>query len=261
MVQLSAEVDQWKRLEVYRQRYAIEDRLAPVASLEKSIGRRRMRSAALTRRFEELRELLMEVRSELAAVEAEIEGSRQTGALLIEEILDQVQIEVGEGWSPTPVLGYRVWQIANDKVTGNQVHWDSSTLESMCLREIPGEDLPHPVHRCGPPACGIYAVKDLEMFPSGVARGEIHDTVVGVVAMHGKVVEHEDGYRAQCATAVAVSANDGKRRLMTTDPLEIESLFKDPLAALAQADRMGEGGENPTKAFLEIFVEKENTWT
>ncbi len=260
MPRVGARVDQWKRLEIYRQRYEIEDRIAPLASLEKSITRRRMRSTALKRRLAELREMLADVRSELAAVDAEIEGSVRTGALLIEELLDQIQLEMGEGWSPAPVLGYRVWRIESHKVMGNQVHWDSPSLESRCLREIPGEDLPHPVSRCGPPACGIYAVKDLDVFPSDVARGQIHNTVVGVVALRGKVIEHEEGYRSQRATAVAVSANDGRHRLMTTDPGEIESLFSDPLDACARADRLGRAGESPTRAFLESAIAEERTW-
>jgi hypothetical protein len=261
MFRVGAEVDQWQRLETYRQRYQIEDRLASVASLEKSIRRRRMRSAGLDRRLGDLQEQIAAVRSELAAVESEIEGSRQAGALLIEEILDQVQIDMGEAWSPTPVLGYRVWRIEDDRVMGNQVHWESPTLSSRCLREVPGEDLPHAVERCGPPACGIYAVKSLDMFPPGVAQGVIHNSVVGMVAMHGKVVEHEEGYRSQRAMAVALSANDGVRRLITADPGEIDRFFSEPVGTMAQAPPKGSTDDIRTREFLASVHTKEEEWT
>ena len=260
MPRVGAEVDQWERLETYRQRYPMDDRIAQVLSLEKSMSRRRARAAALTRRLDDLQTQLAEVRSELRAVDAEIEGSRSTGALLIEEIIEEVRTEMGEAWSPTPVMGFRVWSIKDNRVMGNQIHWPTPTLESRCLREIPGEDLPHPVSRCGPPACGIYAVKDLGSFAPGVARGVIHHSVVGIVAMCGKVVEHEAGYRAQKATAIAISANDGEHRLMTTDPGAIEDLFSDPARTLAGAESSGPAEDNPTREFLESTYMKEEEW-
>lgn len=259
MPRVGDEVDQWKRLDLYRQRYLIEDRLGPLLSLEKSINRRRVRSASLARRLDELESQIAEVRTELRAVDSEIEGSRATGALLIEDIIDRVQIEMGEAWSPAPVRGFRVWRIEANRVMGSQTHWPSPTLMSECLREIPGEDLPHPVSRCGPPACGIYAVKGLDIFPDDVARGEIHRSVVGVVAMSGKVVEHEDGYRAASATTIAVSANDGRHQLLTTDTRVIEALFDDPAETLANSEVMGSRNET-TRGFLESVQSKESKW-
>lgn len=253
--------DQWRRLDVYRQRYRIDDRLEPLTALEQSMRRRRVRSAALSRRLQELETMVAEARHELSAVASEIEGTRRAGALLIEDVLDQVQAEMGEAWSPRPVHGYRVWRIEDNAVMGNQVHWESPALESKCLREIPGEDLPHSVDRCGPPACGIYAVKDLEMFPPEVSRGAIHHSVVGVVAMSGKVIEHESGYRSQRATAVAVSVNDGRRRLMTDEAEIIESLFADPHEVMADATPAQRDEESPTREFLASIRERQEQWT
>ena len=261
MPRVGVEVDQWERLETYRQRYPIDDRLGQVLSLEKSINRRKARAAALIRRNADLQKELATVQRELRAVDAEIVGSRDAGALLIEEIVDAVRIEMGEAWSPTPVKGFRVWSIKDNTIMGNQVDWPTPTLESRCLREIPGEDLPHSVARCGPPACGIYAVKDLDKFAPGVAGGVIHHSVVGIVAMHGKVVEHEEGYRSQKATAIAVSANDGEHRLITTDPATIEELFSDPAGALAGSDALGPTEQNPTRDFLVSAYQKEDKWT
>lgn len=260
MPPVGGDVDQWERLRLYRQRYPIDDRLEQVHSLEKSIARRMARAAALSRRRADLIKQLAEVRHEMRSVDAEIAGSRDAGALLIEEIIDGVRTEKGEAWSPTPIKGFRVWSIKDNTIMGNQVDWPTPTLESKCLREIPGDDLPHSVARCGPPACGIYAVKDLDLFTAGVAGGVIHHSVVGIVAMHGKVVEHEEGYRSQRATAIAVSGNDGERRLVTTDPGAIAELFSDPAGALAGADPMGPGEQNPTRDFLVSAYQQEDRW-
>ena len=255
------QADQWRRLDVYRQRYRIDDRLEPLTALEQSMRRRQVRSAALSRRLEDLEKMVGEVRSELSAIASEIDGTRRAGALLIEEVLDQVQADMGEAWSPGPVLGYRVWRIEDNAIMGNQVHWESPTLESKCLREIPGDDLPHAVDRCGPPACGIYAVKDLAMFPSEVSRGAIHHSVVGLVAMSGKVVEHEAGYRSQRATAVAVSVNDGRDRLLTDEPEIIEWLFADPGAAMTRAVPARNDEQPPTTEYLAMIRERQEQWT
>lgn len=261
MSRVGAEVDQWKRLETYRQRYPMETRLDQVVSLERSLKRRQARATLLHRRLDELNEQTTDVLEELRAIEGEIDGSRATGALLIEQIIDEVRTEMGEGWSPTPVRGFRVWSIQKNRVMGNQVHWETPTLEGRCLREIPGEDLPHPVSRCGPPACGIYAVKSLELFAPGVAAGVIHNSVVGVIAMRGKVIEHENGYRAQKATAIALSANDGAQRLTTDDPGAIEDFFANPTGVLSDCEPLGPPEHNPAREFLESAHSKEDIWT
>ena len=261
MFRAGESVDQWQRLEVYRQRYSIEGRLDPVISLERSLNRRRMRSAALARRLADLEKQLVQVRTELTAVESEIDKSKAAGALLLEEILDEVQRDMGEAWSPTPVIGFRVWRIEDNQVKGNQLPWLTPRMVSRCLREIPGEDLPHPVDRCGPPACGIYAVKTLAVFPSDVASGEIRRSVVGLVAMSGKVIEHDEGYRAYSANAIALSANDGARRLLTADRDLVEKLFENPERTLADAPPIEGPETNETREFLESLRAKEDAWT
>ena len=45
----SPDQDPWRRLETYRQRYQIEDRLGSIQSLERSVARRQLRLAALNR--------------------------------------------------------------------------------------------------------------------------------------------------------------------------------------------------------------------
>lgn len=256
-----SDTDQWARLGIYRQRYPIADRLEPLEALERSMKRRRVRAAALVKRLEQLEKMVAEARDELGAIDNEIEGARRVGALFIEELLDEIQSEMEEAWSPTPVHGFRVWRFEDNRILGNRVHWTSPTLEARCLRDIPGEDLPHPIDVCGPPACGIYAVKDLEFFPSEVARGDIHESVIGVVAMYGKVIEHEGGYRARKATVVAVSANDGRRRLLTDDARVIDELFADPERAMVGNGRLLDDTTDTTTDFLKSIRAKEQLWT
>jgi hypothetical protein len=256
----TAESDHWQRLEIYRQRYDIEGLIEGLPDLAISLQRRQMRRDALTRRRIDLEEQLAQVGAEVAAIDRELEGTRATWDLLVDEMIDRVRETHREGWSPQPVRGYRVWSIADNKVKGNQVQWESPSLSAVCLRGRPGEDIPHSMARCGPPACGIYAVKDLGMFPSDVAAGMINHAVVGVVGFTGKVVEHTSGYRGRHATAIAVSALSDGVRLTTADPGRIAGLFEDPAAALGLWGRHDVDGDS-TRDFLESIRAKERQWT
>ncbi|MGD2100809.1 MAG: hypothetical protein PVG83_01090 [Acidimicrobiia bacterium] len=253
--------ESWRQLAIYRQRYEIEDQIEPLSSLEQSIKRRQARTTGLTRTLEALQQEVEKVRCELGAVQTEIAGSRAAGALLIDEILDRVREETGEAWSPAAIRGFRIWRIAEGKVMGNQVHWPEPALTSRCLRDVPGEDIPHSVDRCGPPACGIYAVKRLDLFPDDVASGRIDKSIVGVVAMRGKVIEHELGYRAAEAEVVALTARIGDLSALTEDPSQIRAIFDDPTAAL---DDMGERRQpepSAVRELLETARAKEEQWT
>jgi hypothetical protein len=251
---------QWERLETYRERYRIDDRLEAVLSLQRSMNRRRLRAAALTRRLDELLAQLRDVRSEIRAIDAEIEGSAMTGALLIEQLIDEIRTDMGEAWSPSAVRGFRVWRISDGRVLGNQVHWPTPRLTSTCLREVPGDDIPHAAWRCGPPACGIYAVKTLDMFPGDVAGCLMDRSIVGVVALSGKVVEHESGYRGQHGTVVALSARQGTNRLLSDDREEIEAIFDDPVTAIARLGVPTAPDPRDVRRFLESNRAKEKPW-
>jgi hypothetical protein len=246
-------------LQVYRQRYPIDHLLEQIESLEQSIARREGRHHAIRRRLAEIEKQLAETRSELHAVADEIAGSRATGALLIEDILDRVRQEHDERWSPAPLRGFRVWRVDSGAIWGNQVPWPEPRLASRCLRSIPGEDIPHSSGLCGPPACGIYAVKDLDMFPASVARCEMRDTAVGVVALAGKVVEHELGYRAQRASVVALAIHHRGHRVVTNELSEIETLFRAPTDAITRLEDKVITSPDEARAFLEMSQE-EDTW-
>lgn len=251
--------DPWNQLARYRQRYDIEDQLGPLVSLEQSIRRRRTRLAAIRRRVEELETMLSASQRELTAIEREIAESSRVGGFLIDEILDRVRIEQHEAWSPSAVFGFRKWQVRTDGLYGAKQRWLSPTMDAECLRRIPGDDVPHAMRVCGPPACGIYATKGIEMFGScawGLSDGE----ALGLVAMTGKVIEHEHGYRGAKATLVAVAARYRGMSLRTAEPGLIEELFDGPPEVFARAgDAMP-----PTisiDAFLNATKQKEESWT
>lgn len=97
-----------------------------------------------------------------------------------------------------PIVAYRTWRVENegrlrslyaDKLSDDWAVWQpGEPYHAVCRRH----DAPH--RDC---SCGVYAVKDL----SNVATtSAIWSTlVVGEVALWGRIVEHERGYRAQYA--------------------------------------------------------------
>ncbi len=254
--------DEWGELATYRQRYDIEDRIEPVLSLERSIGRRRARRAGIRRRAGELRRLLTECDAEVEALDGEIAGSERMGALLIRDILDRVRLDEGEAWSPSPIRGYRMWRIEDNTMLGSQqMPWGSPAITARCLRDVPGDDIPHAEARCGPPACGVYATKDLSMFPLKVVQSSWDGYALGVVSLTGKVVEHEQGYRGARASVVGIAARLGDRWLTTARPAHIESLFADPESAMTDLGSPGFAPPGAVEVFLTQWREKEHTWT
>lgn len=143
----------------------------------------------------------------------ELVEAQRAGAALLEDVLEKVRIEKGEGWSPVPVIGFRGWRLMNGLLYGAKVVWQRPEMSADCLHLVAGEDLPHSAGKCGPPPCGIYAVKELavlkrELGPWGSS------SLFGVVAMTGKVIEHDLGYRAAKSKVVAITGRIGGKRTM-----------------------------------------------
>jgi hypothetical protein len=258
---LSGVSDPWADLETYRQRYEIDDQLDRVLSLQRTMGRRKGRAASLYNRLADLESQVADARAELKAVESEIEGSRVVGALLVDEILDRVRIEQGEGWSPAPILGFRIWSVHKGRLHGAKIPWTSPALTSRCLNRVPGEDMPHSTLRCGPPACGIYATKTLDTLRSQLlSPGHRDGIAIGLVAMTGKVIEHELGYRAASVETVALTLSLSGRVFATADPAGIDALFADPVGTLDAAGTDAADTVDPDR-FLETWKEERETWT
>ena len=139
--------------------------------------------------------------------------------------------------SARPVFAFRAWSIAQNRLRGVRVTGPVPTVEARCLdygrrAGADAADVPHTDGSCGPPPCGIYATKT-----AGAALDALEHTgplALGVVALSGKVVEHEHGYRAAQATAVAmlvVSHGEAVR----FDGVEVDELFLVPEATVAAA--------------------------
>jgi hypothetical protein len=75
----------------------------------------------------------------------------------------------------------------------------------------------------------------------------IGDVALGLVALSGKVVEHDEGYRAAEATVVALGASMGDYLMLTSDPNQIDEIFDNP-TVISQASRV----EAEDQRFLEM---------
>ncbi len=144
-------------------------------------------------------------------------------------------------WSPTPILGFRGWHVRDGRLHGAVRPWPTPIHHAGCVKRgrqdvAPAIDVPHTNGECGRPACGIYATKEpgpiVDMFID--LGGAV---AVGIVELSGKVVEHEYGYRAGVAMAVAMVVVAGSRAVVVDrshagtlfpDRSPMDGLFADP---------------------------------
>jgi hypothetical protein len=134
-------------------------------------------------------------------------------------------------WSPLPVLGFRLWRLTSQGMRGVVQSWREPRLEAVCPR---GPGVPHDAPGC---RCGIYALKDPgALWALRPGAGPV--LVYGLVALSGKVVEHEHGYRAGCAEVVAVAVLRSGAMLCRSDPAWVARLFL-PGLGLAEAETGG----------------------
>jgi len=89
------------------------------------------------------------------------------------------------------------------------------------------------------------------MFGSEIPTRTVDRSLVGVVSVTGMVIEHDEGYRSQGATAIAVVARYGAMRLITDDARTIEYLFDDPFGTLTRSVRDEHWSSNEAREFLE----------
>lgn len=120
-------------------------------------------------------------------------------------------------WSAAPVLGFRAWRLTASGARGVAQVWEGPRLDAVC---VAGPGAPHdaPCH------CGIYAFKRARALAPcllRIAPWSVH----GLVALSGRVVEHERGYRAQRAEVRAVAVVGGGHAVCRSDPGFIAQLF------------------------------------
>jgi hypothetical protein len=248
-----------KDLRTYRERYGITDGEIPTDGIEVAVGRRETRMAYLSAQIEELQGEWDRLRSEVKGLE------RGLAAAMADE-LDRIRRRFREAWSPTPVLGFRIWFADDDGLHGARVTWTTPVMTAVCERRPHDHvEVPHTDGRCGRLGCGVYATKKarpavVEHVPPGT-RG----WVGGLVEMSGKVVEHDEGYRAASARVIAAAAvgrDDVHRR---SDPDGVAELFDDPMPVLGGSTRSGRSDSGDPRdlvcTFLEDEMQRRTTWT
>ena len=139
-------------------------------------------------------------------------------------------------WSPTPIVGYRVWTLKADGVYGSVGHrWAAPTLTAQCMERGSGDPAGAP-HLASQGACragcGVNAfstpaslVRSARSFAAPRVFAGPAWPVFGAVGLSGRVVEHGDGYRGQHARVIALVLPSPFEVRSTTDPGAIGELF------------------------------------
>lgn len=190
------------------------------------------------------------------ALQRRLERERATMNLLRENTM----------WSPTAVMGYRVWLIKEDGLFGAWYRWGTPRMEAECRV---GGDLPHTDGRCAKIAfgCGVYAAKSPEMLMRSVGGSRCQRFAVGLVGLEGRVIEHEKGYRAERATVLALAVANKETLRMIDDAANLETVFGSPkdglfLGAIQSPSPSDTASLRTTIAdYLENQARRKETWT
>ncbi len=161
------------------------------------------------------------------------------------------------------MLGFRYWLIAEDGVRGFRRVWPTPRMDASCPTTADPEEVPHTDGRCGRLGCGVYAAKQVGPLAAELRDMPLGEFVLGLVALRGKVVEHERGYRAASAEAVAVAAVTGGGVYRAVGADDIARLFRIPAIAMRRAGRP-RGGDvvGDATAFLQAeYDARSMTWT
>lgn len=202
----------------YRERYGDVEELTPLERLDRSLAARRARLIQLD-------EMAAEIAAEKTALEAEISGIDRAVEALIREVLPAIGERFGEGWSPAPVLGYRLWAWNDGEMHGVRARWAVPRMTAECDTARDRFEVPHSDGRCGRLGCGVYAAKDLRRLLDEFAPALRSSFAAGLVEMTGKVVEHDRGYRAARAEVVALVAVSTMAAELTDDTARIAEIF------------------------------------
>ncbi|CAN5801009.1 hypothetical protein BH23ACT5_BH23ACT5_18900 [soil metagenome] len=172
-----------------------------------------------------------------------------------------MRVEHHEGWSPQPIIGYRLWGIANDEIRGAIGHpWPAPHMDATCSRARPQDDLPHTDFTSSEVGygCGIYAASSA----GGLVPPRASGWVVGMVLLSGKVVEHDRGYRASHARVAAAIAHLDGRQLATADIDLLDDLFATPSPTVATKGEPFPSWDHATHiAILEDLERSMEPWT
>jgi len=151
-------------------------------------------------------------------------------------------------WSPRPVLGYRIWELRNNKLHGAWTPWETSSKTAVCLdrQSKATGPVPHDASECRPPPCGIYALKGTRKVENLAERSIRNSAVpltlaIGLVSMRGRVVEHELGYRAEHVDVISlamVTGAVGKHTVLARIESrgDVADAFEDPRSARSRVE-------------------------
>jgi hypothetical protein len=204
-------------------RYGVAESPPQLARIDQAVQRRQYRLDFLRRQAAEIAE-------ELHWIETEVEKFDKGRELVLVDAIEDLRRRFPEAWSPTPPLGFRWWDVSDGRFCGFRQIWPEPSLRARCLTTNRTEEIPHTDGSCGSPPCGIYAAKSVSRLVRGIHIGsDVRSVAVGLVALEGKVVEHEHGYRAAVATtrALAVSQPGSPLPAVTADPDTIGEVFAD----------------------------------
>ena len=207
-----------RRAHAYRDRYGDLQVLAPLDRLDHAIATR-------LARVEHLQRIADEVLSDIKGLELEIRGIELSVEAFLGEVLPDIARRFNEGWSPTPVLGFRLWAAGESGIRGVREHWNEPKLSAACTESSDTSEIPHTDGRCGRLGCGVYAAKDAARLLSEFSPALRSSFVVGMVGLAGKVVEHEHGYRGAEAHVIAAAAVANMSAALISDPADISNLF------------------------------------
>lgn len=239
------------RLGELEDRYGVEPD-PDVGRLEQQLARRTSRIAVLSDRLDEILDELTRLDDERAGVLSAME-------LVLTDQLERVTEAHGEAWSPWPVFGFRIWGVTNRGLVGMFERWKSPAKEARCSKLAPNRDVPHTDGRCGEPRCGIYATRTPEMAMGGIPSEG--GWAIGLVALSGKVVEHERGYRAQRAQVRAIVVSHEGRVLAAEEPRLVDLAFRATVATTALLGRPAVEWPHERIAVTLRAAERRLTWT
>ncbi len=202
----------------------LRDRLSTPPEEAPSIDRMRRTIANQQLRLERLEHEAAAVLSEITRLEDEVHGREQALALLLGHVVGRLERVHRDAWSPAPITGFRLWAMRSGALCGARTRWREPTFVATCATA--GEGSPHADGRCGRLGCGVYATKELAPLLGMHLQVDSHSYVAAAVALSGRVVEHERGYRAETARVTAAYAVWPDRVLATSDPARLAALFE-----------------------------------
>jgi hypothetical protein len=210
--------------------------------------------AARQRRLDQLSEEAQRIEMRIESLTSEIRRIEKWLEFCLEDAIATAKRDNAEGWSPVPVLGYRLWGVSPEELHGVKMAWPSRTMTAACLSRRDAGEKPHSDGRCGRLGCGVYAARTVDPLYAEFGVRRMADLALGLVALTGKVVEHDAGYRAAEATVVALGATLKGHLLLTADPREIDAVFADP-QHIRRAPVVDSSGQR--LAEMETFVTEE----